>query len=184
MTRETVETPFQFFRRDSRERTVPEKAPAKVPVFALGVVAVLVALALGWFLLSGEGGKEESAPKENEGRAVLTTRQVAEKVQPSIVSLTCGQSIGSGFFISASGILVTNFHVLDGAYSAAIRTLDGELYPVETVLARSQLVDLIKVRVDIPDGRVAPIELSGEAPAVADRRTPETRTRARPARPC
>jgi tetratricopeptide (TPR) repeat protein len=78
-------------------------------------------------------------------------------------------SIGSGFFISASGILVTNFHVLDGAYSAAIRTLDGELYPVETVLARSQLVDLIKVRVDIPDGRVEPVVLSGEAPAVADR---------------
>lgn len=78
-------------------------------------------------------------------------------------------SIGSGFFISESGTLVTNFHVLDGAYSAAIRTRDGDLYPVATVLARGQLIDLIKVRVDIPDGRVAPVVLSREAPVVADR---------------
>ena len=66
-------------------------------------------------------------------------------------------SIGSGFFISKSGILVTNFHVLDGAYNAEIRTLDGSQYPVATVLARNQLVDLIKVRVDIPGGRVTPV---------------------------
>lgn len=77
-------------------------------------------------------------------------------------------SIGSGFFISKSGILVTNFHVLEGAYNAEIRTPDGSQYPVATVLARSQLVDLIKVRVDIPDSRVTPIVIAREAPSVAD----------------
>ena len=77
-------------------------------------------------------------------------------------------SIGSGFFISKSGILVTNFHVLDGAYNAKIKTLDGSQYPVATVLARNKLVDLIKVRVDIPGSRVTPVVLSRLAPVVAD----------------
>ena len=77
-------------------------------------------------------------------------------------------SIGSGFFISKSGVLVTNYHVLDGAYSASIKTVDGSQYPVATVLARNQLVDLIKIRVDIPGSRVTPVVLSRQEPAVAD----------------
>jgi tetratricopeptide (TPR) repeat protein len=77
-------------------------------------------------------------------------------------------SIGSGFFISKSGVLLTNFHVLDGAYNAEIKTLDGKQYPVSTVLAKSQLIDLIKVRIDIPGSQVTPVVLSRAAPAVAD----------------
>lgn len=77
-------------------------------------------------------------------------------------------SIGSGFFISKSGVLVTNLHVLEGAYKAEIKTLDGNQYPVSTVIARSQLIDLIKVRVDIPVSRVTPVILSRKVPAVAD----------------
>ena len=78
-------------------------------------------------------------------------------------------SIGSGFFISANGILVTNYHVLDGAYHATIRTRDGETYPVAWVLAKNQLVDLIKVQVEVPPGRVDAIQTSEQVPAVADR---------------
>jgi serine protease Do len=78
-------------------------------------------------------------------------------------------SIGSGFFISGSGILVTNFHVLDGAYSAAVRLADGSPYPISTVLARNPLVDLIKVKVDIPDNRLRRIVMARHAPAVMDR---------------
>jgi len=77
-------------------------------------------------------------------------------------------SIGSGFFITESGILVTNFHVLEGAYSASIKTVDGSQYPVAAVLAKNRLVDLIKVRVDIADSRTTPVVLAREQPAVAD----------------
>jgi tetratricopeptide (TPR) repeat protein len=78
-------------------------------------------------------------------------------------------SIGSGFFISESGVLVTNHHVLDGAYSASIKTVDGSQYPVSAVLAKNRLVDLIKVRVDIAGSRVKPVDLAKEQPDVADR---------------
>ena len=78
-------------------------------------------------------------------------------------------SIGSGFFISEEGILLTNYHVLEGAYRAAIRMPDGSQHPVEAVVAKSPLVDLIKVRVAVPDSRIRPIALATEPPAVADR---------------
>ena len=78
-------------------------------------------------------------------------------------------SIGSGFFIDSDGTLVTNHHVLADAYRAEIKTADGVRYPISAVLARSQLLDLIKVRVDIPSAMVTPIELSTVEPAIAER---------------
>ena len=78
-------------------------------------------------------------------------------------------SVGSGFFISSSGILLTSRHVLEGAYGADIRTADGTSYPVTAVLSTSPVVDLIKVRVEIPGDRIAPVRPAVRAPAVADR---------------
>ncbi len=77
-------------------------------------------------------------------------------------------SIGSGFFISRSGVLLTNLHVLDGAYHAVIKTRDGDQFDVATVMARSQVVDLIKVRVDIPTNQVTPVTIANQPPVVAD----------------
>jgi S1-C subfamily serine protease len=61
--------------------------------------------------------------------------------------------IGSGFFIDRDGTLVTNDHVLDGAYRAEIKTADGDIFPIDSVIARNPLVDLLKVRVRIPRER-------------------------------
>ncbi len=41
---------------------------------------------------------------------------------------------GSGFFISASGTAVTNYHVIADAFYAVIRLPDGKEYPVDSVL--------------------------------------------------
>jgi tetratricopeptide (TPR) repeat protein len=78
-------------------------------------------------------------------------------------------AIGSGFFIDRNGTLVTNYHVLEDAYRAEIKTADGHRYPINAVLARSQLLDLIKVQVDIPSGLIKPADLSTTEPAIAER---------------
>ncbi len=77
--------------------------------------------------------------------------------------------IGSGFFIDRDGTLVTNDHVLDGAYRAEIKTADGDIFPIDSVIARNPLVDLLKVRVRIPRERVVPVVLAVDEPAIADR---------------
>jgi tetratricopeptide (TPR) repeat protein len=111
----------------------------------------------------------------NSGPQTWSLKDLVGPVQQSVVTVINYDvdggvsSIGSGFFISKNGILVTSYHVLEGAYSAEIKTQDGSQYPVATVLARNQLVDLIKVRVEIPASRVTPVVLARPKPAVADR---------------
>lgn len=78
-------------------------------------------------------------------------------------------NIGSGFFIDAGGTLVTNYHVLDGAYSAEIKLSDGSKYAIISIVAKDQVVDLIKVRVDIPQNLSVPVKLAKIEPGIAER---------------
>lgn len=116
-----------------------------------------------------------SSTPESSRQPSWHLKELVEPVQRSVAMVVSydvdgeASGIGSGFFISNSGILVTNFHVLEGAYSAEIRTQDGQRYPVDAVVAKNQLADLIKVRVEIPGDRVSPLVLAGEEPVIADR---------------
>jgi tetratricopeptide (TPR) repeat protein len=111
---------------------------------------------------------------EPAGPAPWRLKDLVGPVQKSVVTVINYDlegdvsSIGSGFFISKSGILLTSFHVLEGAYKAEIRTLDGSQFPVTSIVAANKLVDLIKVRIDIPDQLVTPLPLARTAPAVTD----------------
>ncbi len=55
--------------------------------------------------------------------------------------------IGTGFVYSCDGKIITNFHVLDGAYSAVI-VIDGVTYQVREILAYDENIDLAVIKVD------------------------------------
>ena len=135
--------------------------------------AILVALALSLWI-SGCGGVGSTTSLQPPAQP-WSLKQLIEPLRPSVVTVVTydldGEvaGLGSGFFISSSGILVTNYHVLDGAYRADVKTLDGREYPIMTVLAKSQQVDLIKVRVNIPRNQVALLPLAEQEPVLADR---------------
>lgn len=56
-------------------------------------------------------------------------------------------SLATGFVISADGRVVTNYHVIEGAYSAKM-TIDGTSYNVTKVLAYDSTIDLAVVQID------------------------------------
>jgi len=60
-------------------------------------------------------------------------------------------SLGSGFFISADGLVVTNNHVIEDAEEILVYTTDNERYPAE-VIGTDEKTDLavLKVEVDAP----------------------------------
>lgn len=60
-------------------------------------------------------------------------------------------ALGSGFFIDDEGTMLTNFHVMEGAYSAEVTTSDGVRHNVDSVLAYDTFIDLAMLRVDIED---------------------------------
>ena len=51
---------------------------------------------------------------------------------------------GSGFFIDSKGIGITNYHVLDGAVKAILKTSDDKEYEIDQVLASDRKWDIIK----------------------------------------
>jgi len=77
--------------------------------------------------------------------------------------------LGSGFFISQNGDVITNYHVLQGASSAEIKTADEKTYPITYIVAGDEQNDIIRLSVNIPSQYVYPLSLSKTIPEVGER---------------
>jgi len=74
--------------------------------------------------------------------------------------------LGSGFFISADGYAVTNFHVVDHAKTVQIKTDDGKTYTAK-VVGTDQKTDLALIKVDA--GKSFPfVTFADKPPRVGD----------------
>lgn len=100
---------------------------------------------------------------------------IVKKIEPSVVVILTYDIVGkvhtqgTGFFINDRGDVITNWHVIQGANRAEIRTADGKVYPIKVVLAVDEEVDLIRVRVEIPPNVVRPMSVSSYIPEVGER---------------
>jgi serine protease Do len=78
-----------------------------------------------------------------------------KETKPGVVFIktydAAGKAVGSGsgFFISADGQVITNFHVLAGRSGAVVKTFDGRVLRITNVLAADKTHDLIRVAVDL-----------------------------------
>ena len=77
--------------------------------------------------------------------------------------------LGSGFFISQNGDVITNYHVIQGASSAEIKTSDGKTYLITYIVAGDEQNDIIRLSVNIPSQYVYPLSLSKTIPEVGER---------------
>lgn len=65
-----------------------------------------------------------------------------------------------GFVVGKDGLLLTNFHVVEGfkgLEAAGVMTYDGRIFPVKAVLASSRLNDLALLKVDADDLQPLPV---------------------------
>lgn len=90
--------------------------------------------------------------------AELTARQVADRHMSAAFRLQAYEAQGdadkqepfaeaSGFFISADGLAVTNYHSIAGALYADATLSTGETYPVERVLFYDPDIDIAVLRI-------------------------------------
>jgi len=102
--------------------------------------------------------------------------ELVRRVRPSVVAIATfdqkgeALSTGSGFFLHPGEVL-TNLHVLRGAYRAEIRTLEGKgrVYPIKGVLSTDEEGDLALVSVDIAAERSRPLEVTTGLPEDGER---------------
>ncbi len=71
------------------------------------------------------------------------------------------EGLGSGFVVSAEGLVVTNQHVLANAQSARVTTYDGRSFDKVQVLCRDPQNDLALLRIPAQDLQVAPLAPDG-----------------------
>lgn len=76
---------------------------------------------------------------EDTKRATVTIYTFDEYGSPS------GE--GSGFFINEDGTCLTNYHVLDGATKAILKTSDGLEFEIDSVLVSSKKKDILKFNI-------------------------------------
>lgn len=69
------------------------------------------------------------------------------------------QGSGSGFVFDASGLIVTNNHVVEDATSVEVVFPDGKKYPAR-VLGTDRLSDLGVLKIDAPAGELHPLQLA------------------------
>jgi tetratricopeptide (TPR) repeat protein len=95
--------------------------------------------------------------------------ELVRRIKPSAVAIETfdshGEKLsrGSGFFIETDRI-VTNRHVLEGAFRAEVHASSGAMFPVKGVLAVDAEGDIAVLKIDTPSPAVRPLPLDKTSP--------------------
>ena len=95
--------------------------------------------------------------------------ELVRRIKPSAVAIETfdarGEKLsrGSGFFVDVDRV-VTNRHVIDGAYRAEVHLNSGNSFQVKSVLAIDAEGDLALLKVDAPANLVRPLSLDRTSP--------------------
>src|SRR3954471_20081761 len=95
--------------------------------------------------------------------------ELVRRIKPSVVAIQTydakGERLsrGSGFFTAADRV-VTNRHVLEGAYRAEIHTVNDLSYNVKGVLAVDGEGDIALLQVDVPPNIASPLSIVRTTP--------------------
>ena len=155
---------FQVTAKSDATPVAKEAAPDPVEPPAAAQPAVVVS-----------AGNEDDSAADN---ADISIGDLFNKVNPAVATVLTYDSgnnpfkQGSGFFISQDGDLITNYHVVKGAYSAVVKFHDDLEYKAEFVLAANEKKDLVKLSIRVPDGALKPgewLEINPDQPNIADK---------------
>ena len=97
----------------------------------------------------------------------LSPEELYEAISPAVVEITVYDrngdafALGSGFFIDDQGLLVTNYHVMEGAYYADAALSDGSVVEIETLADYNADLDLAIVRAEITGNACLPLAEEG-----------------------
>jgi tetratricopeptide (TPR) repeat protein len=95
--------------------------------------------------------------------------ELVRRIKPSAVAIETfdarGEKLsrGSGFFVDVDRV-VTNRHVIDGAYRAEVHSISGNSYPVKSVLAVDAEGDVALLKVEVPPNVARPLSLDRTSP--------------------
>lgn len=122
-----------------------------------------------------------AAPAVAQAPKTMTVAELVRTVKPAVVYIATfdakGQQagLGSGFVVDASGIVVTNLHVIQGAKALSVKMADGEMYDKVEIVDYDARRDIAVLKVKpfgrlptVPLGDSDRVEIGEEAVAVGN----------------
>ena len=100
---------------------------------------------------------------------------LVKRIQPStVVILTYDRegttrTLGSGFFISQDGDIVTNGHVLRGAVRPHVKITQSQVFPIKYIVAEDKEGDIVRATVEISSKTVSAMQISTSSVEVGER---------------
>lgn len=103
------------------------------------VLIILISFLSTTFLYAQIETKSVADIARENGKAVVlitTLKKDTERV-----------CLGSGFIVDPEGVIITNYHVIEGAYQASIKTLTGEIYDDILIIDTDERRDIAVIKI-------------------------------------
>lgn len=124
---------------------------------ALWSAGLAVAIVVGCFQVSAWGQARDQS-------------DLVAQVEPSVVIVRLSErSLGSGFVVDEQGLVVTNYHVIEGAKQATVIFPDKSQFPVEGFLAIVPRKDLALLRFQPGNKRLRALKIAEQMPSKGER---------------
>jgi hypothetical protein len=96
--------------------------------------------------------------------------QLVAQVDPSVVTIAVSErSLGSGFVVDAQGLVLTNYHVIEGAKEATVIFPDKTRVKVDGFVGILPKKDLAVLRIQPAGKRLQALRIAEQAPAKGDK---------------
>lgn len=124
------------------EETTKIKKPLKKKLFViLSAILALAIVGVSAFVVIDKFSDQK-----------LTAEEIFDLIAPSTIEINAEgdtfTSTGTGCFIDGNGTVVTNYHVIESCHTINIKTQDGTIYKVESVLGFDKDRDLVIIKTD------------------------------------
>ncbi len=123
---------------------------------------LLAGLTVGLFVTGPSAGLRA---QENQDLA-----QLVAQVDPSVVTIAISdKSLGSGFVVDERGLVLTNYHVIEGAKEAAVIFPDKSRFKVEGFVSIEPKKDLALLRIQPGTKRLQALRIADQPPSKGEK---------------
>lgn len=125
-----------------------KKASRKSGFAFFGIVSCSFLIVIG-LLLGVLVFRDSFSPAKSRG---IDTVAIAEKLLPATVLISATQgttgAVGSGFFVRQNGMIVTNYHVVEGADTLKVKLYQSNVKKEATLVGFNEECDLAVLKID------------------------------------
>jgi S1-C subfamily serine protease len=132
------------------------------------IIFILVILINLWGRVEysrSQTNQSSTQPKPNAVKVELA--DLIERIEPAIVQIKIDDGLGSGFVVESSGLIVTNYHVIENATRATAIFKNGLSADIKGYIAINKGMDLALLRTKT-DAKFPSIEIADKLPRKGD----------------